>query len=90
MARIADQLQVKVSDKGVESGKRRVSIEIESVADFFYLTDALSSEGVINELKIELKELIRKGVLSYVKHSRECLRKLKADDKPQKKTPPAL
>ena len=90
MARIADQLQVKVSDKGLEGGKRRVSIEIETAADFFYLTDALSHEGVINELKIELRELIRKGVLSYVKQSRECLRKLKADDKPQEKTPQAL
>ena len=35
MPRIGDQLHVKVSDKGVESGKRRVNIEIEFPPNFF-------------------------------------------------------
>ena len=84
MARIGDQLQVKVSDKGVENGKRRVSVEIEAASDLFHLTDALSREGVLKELKAELKSLIRSGLSSYLQDSKHCLRTLKGEKKPGK------
>ncbi len=69
-----------------ESGKRKVSIEIEAAEEFFYLTDALSREGVLKELKAELKVAIRDVVLSYVQKSKDALRLLRSESKPKKKS----
>ncbi len=76
MARIGDQVQVKISDRGVEGGKRKLSVEVEASERLFYLSDALMREGIVRELSTELRATIRNGIVSYVQQGREMIRKL--------------
>ena len=82
MARLGDQVQVKVSSLSVENGKRKFAIEVEASDGLFYLSDALTREGAVRELGTELRAIIRTGVVGYIQHSRELIRKLSAADKP--------
>ena len=81
MAKLADQVRVKVSDRGADGGKRKITVEVEASEDFFYLTDALSREGAVSSISSELRSVIRSGVLNYVQQSRELLRKVGEKEK---------
>ena len=79
MARVAEQVQVKVEDCGVVEGKRRLSVEVEAGEQLFYLCDALAREGVVRELRSELRSAVRKVVVEYVGEGSALVRKMASE-----------
>ncbi len=76
MARTSDQIKIKVSDRGVADGRRKFALEVDASDDLFYLSDALMREGVVPDLGIQLRSVVRTGVQDYLQKSRELIRKL--------------
>lgn len=76
MAKISEQIKVKIADRGVADGRRKFALEVDASDDLFYLSDALMREGVVSDLGAELRSVVRSGVQSYLQKSRELIRKL--------------
>lgn len=74
MTVITRQIDVSVTDKGVERGKRTVTILIEAKQDLFQLSDLLVKEAVVAKLENVLKKAIKGAVAEYIASGRKVVR----------------
>ena len=76
MARLSEQIKVKVGDRSGVEGGRKFALEVDASDDLFHLSDALMRDEVVSVLGTELRFVIRSGVQSYLQKSRQLIRKL--------------
>ena len=83
MPRVDRQVEVAITDNGVQNGKHLWTIKVEAAAEPLLLSDLLVKEGVIKPVNALFKTANRKALADYILAGRSLIKQRKGERAPK-------